>query len=59
MLDIVECDGNFDLLSHEMECEYEVGEASVQLSVQGRLKDCSSFWLEELEPSSFVKVAGK
>lgn len=38
----------------EPNAEFEPENAAGQISVQGRLRTHSKFWLEELEPSSFV-----
>ena len=52
-------DDSFEPQYHDLEPEYEAcgsPESVMQmLSVQGRLRKQSDFWLKELEPSSFVK----
>ena len=61
MQGIVGCHDNFELLYHDLELGYNGGDGELSPSliqrpfVQGSLREHSSFWLEELEPSSFVK----
>ena len=58
MSGIVDCDESIEpQIYHDMDHEYEAGdkECVSLLSVQGRLKNHSRFWLQELEPSPFVK----
>ena len=54
---VLECDGSLVPLTHDMDHEYEARDQSraSQLSVQGRLRSHSTFWLQELEPSPFVR----
>ena len=44
-------------MSGELEpsVEFESGNSTDRISVQGRLKSHAKFWLDELDPSSFVK----
>ena len=44
-------------MSGELEpsVEFESGNSMDRISVQGRLKSHAKFWLDELDPSSFVK----
>ena len=48
-------DGGYMSEEFEPSAEFESENSMGQISVQGRLKTHSAFWLEELEPSSFVK----
>ena len=57
MPDFVEYDESYAQLCHCLDHEYEKAEQAgvSQLTVQGRLRSHSHFWLDELEPSSFVR----
>ena len=45
------------VMSWELEpsAEFESGKAEGRVSVQGRLRSHSQFWLDNLDPSSFVR----
>ena len=47
--------GGIILGEFEPNAKFDSKSAVGQISVQGRLRTHSKFWLEELEPSSFVK----
>ena len=53
----VGCDEHGGIISGELEpnVEFESGNSMDRISVQGRLKNHAKFWLDELDPSSFVK----
>ena len=54
---VVECDEGLIPLSHDLNHEFEAVDQPcvAQPSVQGRLRSHSAFWLQELEPSPFVR----
>ena len=54
---IVECDENCILPYRYVDYEYEKSDQVIlpPLGVQGRLRSHSQFWLDELEPSPFVR----
>ena len=54
---VVECDEGLIPLSHDLNHEFEAVDQPcvAQSSVQGRLRSHSAFWLQELEPSPFVR----
>ena len=54
---IDDCDENGGMMPGELEpiADFESENSMDQISVQGRLRAHSKFWLEELEPSSFIK----
>ena len=57
MSGIVECDENFILTYCYVDQEYEKSDQAIlsPLGVKGRLRSHSQFWLDELDPSPFVR----
>ena len=54
---VEDCDGDGSVMPRELEpfAEFDSENSMDRISVQGRLRTHSQFWLEELEPSSFIK----